>query len=257
MKKSCGNPCSSVRGLKYLEQLFGLHRSRLVAQENAVRETRRNLRAGEQHRRQPGAVGRGAAALQEHADVWVVLRKAEVPQEFGREARHIRGLAADFGDQSLHRDARGLVQLRLRGEWRRRVFGDTRRVPIDLRAVVKSLRAGRLAQCPLRLASLRAIARRQAEAARHEVFIEQRKAGSQGRDAQRCLHRCRPRLEAHRGLDVPDLRLFLRAQREAEHVHLVEEQREAEQRQHGRQRVDVAIIHWWRCNGAPSLHQQP
>ena len=96
----------------------------------------------------------------------------------------------------------------------------------------------------------RRVARCQAEAARDEVLIQQREAGSQARDPQRRLHRRRTGLEAHRRLDVPDLRLLLRAQREAQHVHLVAEQAQAEQRQHHRQQVDVAITQArQRCKG--------
>ena len=185
-----------------------------------------------------------------------------MPQQLGREARDVGRLPAHLGDQPFHRDARRLVELRRRRERRRRVLGDATRIPVDERAVVERLRAARLAQRPLRFAARRSVARRQAEAARDEVLVEQREAGRQARNAQRRLHRRRTGLEAHRRLDVPDLRLVLR--------HAAESRARAPCRRTAQGRAASALPPACRCGdcsfksrdaafdtrGVPSLHQR-
>ena len=163
-------------------------------------------------------------------------------QQLGREARDIGGLAAHLRDQPFHRDARWLIELRLRRERRRRVLGDARRVPIDLRAVVERLRTARLAQRPLRFAAGRRAACGQAEAARDEVLVQQCESRGSGSGCA-----ASPSPPPDRARSAPPPRCSRSASAPAGAAGsparaLVGEQRQAEQRQHRRQHVDVTIV---------------
>ena len=62
-----------LHAVVHFQQLLGLHRARLAAQQDAVRDARRDLGAGQEHGRESRAVRGGAAALEKQTDVGIVL----------------------------------------------------------------------------------------------------------------------------------------------------------------------------------------
>ena len=183
-----------LHAVVHLEQHFGLHRPGPVRSDTPC-ATRAGICAPASKTVASCARWPACCPCEEQTDVLIALTGIDPPQQLRGEARDIGRLSTHIGDEPFHRDARRFIELRAVPETAASCLRRFAANPYRRAHGSRGLPAARLSHRPLRFTARRNVARRQPEAARHEILIEQREAGREAGNPQRRLDGRRTRVE--------------------------------------------------------------